>query len=76
MRTLYRKNQYCPNSPYSASKAHLIILGVYFETYKIPTIITNCSNNYGPFNSRKAYTLVINNALEGKAIPIYGDGRM
>ena len=69
-------NQYCPNSPYSASKAssdHLV--RSYFETYKIPTIITNCSNNYGPYQfPEKLIPLVINNALEGKSIPIYGDG--
>ena len=71
------KNQYCPNSPYSASKASSDHLArSYFETYKIPTIITNCSNNYGPYQfPEKLIPLVINNALEGKAIPIYGDGQ-
>lgn len=70
-------NQYCPNSPYSASKASSDHLArSYFETYRIPTIITNCSNNYGPYQfPEKLIPLVINNALEGKAIPIYGDGK-
>ncbi|RPG18006.1 MAG: dTDP-glucose 4,6-dehydratase [Pelagibacteraceae bacterium TMED124] len=71
------KNQYCPNSPYSASKASSNHLArSYFETYKIPTIITNCSNNYGPYQfPEKLIPLVINNALERKEIPIYGDGK-
>lgn len=65
-----------PNSPYSASKAasdHLV--RAYFHTYGLPTIITNCSNNYGPYQfPEKLIPLVILNALEGKALPIYGDG--
>ncbi len=67
---------YAPNSPYSASKAsadHLV--RAYFETYKLPALITNCSNNYGPFQyPEKLIPLVLLNALEGKNIPIYGDG--
>lgn len=67
---------YSPNSPYSASKAaadHLV--RAYFETYRVPTIITNCSNNYGPFQfPEKLIPLTLLNALEGKPLPIYGDG--
>jgi len=67
---------YSPNSPYSASKAaadHLV--RAYYETYRVPTIITNCSNNYGPFQfPEKLIPLTLLNALEGKSLPIYGDG--
>ncbi|MCH7600415.1 MAG: dTDP-glucose 4,6-dehydratase [Myxococcales bacterium] len=67
---------YAPNSPYSASKAaadHLV--RAYFETYGLPALITNCSNNYGPFHfPEKLIPLVILNALDGKPLPIYGDG--
>lgn len=67
---------YAPNSPYSASKAsadHLV--RAYYETYKLPGLITNCSNNYGPFQyPEKLIPLVLLNALEGKPLPIYGDG--
>jgi dTDP-glucose 4,6-dehydratase len=67
---------YDPRSPYSATKAasdHLA--AAWFETFGLPTIITNCSNNYGPFHfPEKLIPLVILNALEGKDIPIYGDG--
>lgn len=67
---------YAPNSPYSASKAgadHLV--RAYNETYGLPTIITNCSNNYGPFQfPEKLIPLMILNALDGKPLPIYGDG--
>lgn len=67
---------YQPNSPYSASKAgadHLV--QAYFSTYQIPTIITNCSNNYGPYQfPEKMVPLMILNALEGRPLPIYGDG--
>jgi dTDP-glucose 4,6-dehydratase len=65
-----------PNSPYSASKAasdHLV--RAWCETYKLPTITTNCSNNYGPRqHSEKLIPLMINNALQGKKLPIYGNG--
>ena len=70
-------NRYAPNSPYSASKAasdHLV--RAYFHTYSLPTLITNCSNNYGPYQyPEKLIPLTILNALEGKPIPVYGDGR-
>jgi dTDP-glucose 4,6-dehydratase len=68
---------YAPNSPYSASKAgadHLV--RAYHHTYGLPTVTTNCSNNYGPFQfPEKLIPLMISNALEGKALPVYGDGR-
>jgi dTDP-glucose 4,6-dehydratase len=67
---------YNPNSPYSASKAssdHLV--KAWNHTYGIPTLITNCSNNYGPYQfPEKLIPLTIFNALEGKTIPIYGNG--
>ena len=67
---------YDPSSPYSASKAaadHLA--GAWFRTYGLPVIISNCSNNYGPFHfPEKLIPLVILNALEGKPLPVYGDG--
>lgn len=65
-----------PNSPYAASKAssdHLV--RAYHHTYGLPTLTGNCSNNYGPFQfPEKLIPLVINNALQGKPLPIYGDG--
>jgi dTDP-glucose 4,6-dehydratase len=65
-----------PRSPYSASKAgsdHLV--RAWFETYKFPTLITRCSNNYGPFQfPEKLIPLMILNALEDKPLPVYGDG--
>lgn len=67
---------YAPNSPYSASKAsadHLV--RAYYETYKLPTVTTNCSNNYGPYQyPEKLIPLMIINALTGKNLPVYGDG--
>ncbi len=67
---------YAPSSPYSASKAssdHLV--RAWLRTYGLPTIITNCSNNYGPYHfPEKLIPLVILNALEGKPLPIYGAG--
>jgi len=67
---------YAPNSPYSATKAgadHL--LRAYHETYGFPAIITNCSNNYGPFQfPEKLIPLTILNLVEGRPVPIYGDG--
>lgn len=67
---------YAPNSPYSASKAasdHLV--RAYHHTYRLPVLITNCSNNYGPFQfPEKLIPLMILNALEGKPLPIYGTG--
>ena len=68
---------YAPNSPYSASKAasdHFV--RAYHSTYGLPTVTTNCSNNYGPFQfPEKLIPLVIVNALAGKPLPVYGDGR-
>ncbi len=68
---------YAPNSPYSASKAssdHLV--RAYFHTYGLPTLITNCSNNYGPYQfPEKLIPLMILNAIGGKSLPIYGDGQ-
>ena len=67
---------YAPNSPYSASKAasdHLV--RSYFHTFGLPTLTTNCSNNYGPFQfPEKLIPLMISNALAGKSLPVYGDG--
>ena len=67
---------YSPRSPYSASKAasdHLV--RAYFHTYGLPALITNCSNNYGPYQfPEKLIPLMILNALEGKPLPVYGDG--
>ena len=71
------KHPYQPNSPYSASKAasdHIV--RAYYHTYALPTITTNCSNNYGPHqHPEKLIPLLISNALAGKVLPIYGDGR-
>ncbi len=68
---------YAPNSPYSASKAssdHLV--RAWFHTYGLPVLTTNCSNNYGPRQfPEKLIPLIIHNALEGKDLPIYGDGK-
>jgi dTDP-glucose 4,6-dehydratase len=68
---------YAPNSPYSASKAgsdHLV--RAYHHTYGLPTVTTNCSNNYGPYQfPEKLIPLTIANALDGKPLPVYGDGR-
>lgn len=67
---------YDPRSPYSASKAssdHLV--RAYFHTYGLPITISNCSNNYGPYHfPEKLIPLIITNLLEGKTIPVYGDG--
>jgi dTDP-glucose 4,6-dehydratase len=68
---------YAPNSPYSASKAasdHLV--RAYHETYGLPILLTNCSNNYGPLQfPEKFIPLLILNAFQGKGLPIYGDGQ-
>ena len=70
-------NRYAPNSPYSASKAasdHLV--RAYGRTYGLPVLITNCSNNYGPYQfPEKLIPLMIANALAGKPLPVYGDGQ-
>jgi dTDP-glucose 4,6-dehydratase len=71
------RTSYDPRSPYSASKAasdHLV--AAWHETYGLPTLVTNCSNNYGPYHfPEKLIPLVLLNALEGKPLPVYGDGR-
>ncbi|MBC9131451.1 dTDP-glucose 4,6-dehydratase [Frischella sp. Ac13] len=68
---------YAPSSPYSASKAsgdHLV--RAWLRTYSLPTIVTNCSNNYGPYHfPEKLIPLTILNALQGKPLPVYGDGQ-
>jgi dTDP-glucose 4,6-dehydratase len=68
---------YAPNSPYAASKAasdHLV--RAYHRTYQLPTLTTNCSNNYGPYQfPEKLIPLMILNAVEGKPLPVYGDGK-
>jgi dTDP-glucose 4,6-dehydratase len=68
---------YAPNSPYSASKAasdHFV--RAYHHTFGLPTLVTNCSNNYGPYQfPEKLVPLVTLNALEGKPLPVYGDGQ-
>ncbi len=71
------KTAYAPNSPYSASKASSdMIVRSYKETYGLDTIITNCSNNYGPKqHDEKLIPTIIRNALQGNHIPIYGDGK-
>jgi len=70
-------NRYAPNSPYAASKAssdHLV--RSYGHTYNLPFSITNCSNNYGPYQfPEKLIPLIITNAIEGKPLPMYGDGK-
>jgi len=68
---------YAPNSPYSASKAssdHLV--RAYHKTYGLPTTVSNCSNNYGPYQfPEKLIPLMILRAIEGKSLPVYGDGK-
>jgi dTDP-glucose 4,6-dehydratase len=68
---------YAPSSPYSASKAssdHLV--RSWYRTFGLPILVTNCSNNYGPYHfPEKLIPLMILNALEGKALPVYGDGK-
>jgi dTDP-glucose 4,6-dehydratase len=71
------RTPYSPNSPYSASKAgsdHLV--RAYHHTYGLPTLTTNCSNNYGPFQfPEKLIPLMILNATQGRPLPVYGDGK-
>jgi dTDP-glucose 4,6-dehydratase len=71
------ETSYAPSSPYSASKAssdHLV--RAWLRTYGLPTVVTNCSNNYGPFHfPEKLIPLMILNALDGKALPVYGNGQ-
>lgn len=73
----YETTPYDPHSPYSASKASSdMMVKAYIDTYKFPANITNCSNNYGPYQfPEKLIPLVINNALKGDKIPVYGDGK-
>jgi dTDP-glucose 4,6-dehydratase len=70
------KTPYAPRSPYSASKAaadHLVM--AYFHTHDLPVTISNCSNNYGPYQfPEKLHGLFITNLIEGKKVPVYGDG--
>jgi dTDP-glucose 4,6-dehydratase len=71
------QSQYQPNSPYSASKAGADhVARAYFHTYGLPVVTTNCSNNYGPYQfPEKLIPLVTLNGAEGKALPVYGDGK-
>ncbi|MBE7102813.1 dTDP-glucose 4,6-dehydratase [Bacillus cereus] len=65
-----------PNSPYSSSKASADMIALsYYKTYQLPVIVTRCSNNYGPYQyPEKLIPLMVTNALEGKTLPLYGDG--
>ncbi len=73
----HEKTPYAPNSPYAASKAssdHLV--RAWIHTYDFPALITNCSNNYGPYQfPEKLIPLIITNAIAGKPLPVYGDGQ-
>ncbi len=73
----YETTPYAPHSPYSASKASSdLLVKAYMDTYHFPANITNCSNNYGPYQfPEKLIPLMINNALHGRKLPVYGDGR-
>jgi len=73
----YETSPYEPHSPYSASKAGSdMLVKAYMDTYMFPANITNCSNNYGPYQfPEKLIPLMINNALQGKKLPVYGDGK-
>lgn len=73
----YETTPYDPHSPYSASKASSdMLVKAYMDTYKFPANITNCSNNYGPYQfPEKLIPLIINNALNGRKLPVYGDGK-
>ena len=73
----YETTPYAPHSPYSASKASSdMLVRSYMDTYHFPANITNCSNNYGPYQfPEKLIPLIINNALQGKKLPVYGDGK-
>ncbi|GAB5615733.1 dTDP-glucose 4,6-dehydratase [Faecalimonas canis] len=73
----YETTPYDPHSPYSASKASSdFLVKSYMDTYHFPANITNCSNNYGPYQfPEKLIPLVINNALKGEKLPVYGDGK-
>ena len=73
----YEDTPYDPHSPYSASKASSdFMVKAYVDTYHFPAVITNCSNNYGPYQfPEKLIPLIINNVLTGKKLPVYGDGK-
>lgn len=73
----YETTPYDPHSPYSASKASSdFLVKSYIDTYRFPANITNCSNNYGPYQfPEKLIPLMINNALKGEKLPVYGDGK-
>ncbi|MBQ9444515.1 MAG: dTDP-glucose 4,6-dehydratase [Lachnospiraceae bacterium] len=73
----YETTPYDPHSPYSASKASAdLLVKAYIDTYHFPANMTNCSNNYGPYQfPEKLIPLMINNALSGKKLPVYGDGK-
>ena len=73
----YETTPYAPHSPYSASKASSdMLVRAYHDTYGFPMNITNCSNNYGPYQfPEKLIPLMINNALNGRKLPVYGDGK-
>lgn len=73
----YETSPYAPHSPYSACKASSdLLVKSYIDTYHFPANITNCSNNYGPYQfPEKLIPLMINNALQGKKLPVYGDGK-
>jgi len=73
----YETTPYSPHSPYSSSKAGSdMLVKAYMDTYHFPANITNCSNNYGPYQfPEKLIPLMINNALNGKKLPVYGDGK-
>lgn len=73
----YETTPYQPHSPYSAAKASSdMLVKSYMDTYGFPANITNCSNNYGPYQfPEKLIPLIINNALQGKKLPVYGDGK-
>lgn len=73
----YETTPYAPHSPYSASKASSdMLVKSYMDTYRFPANITNCSNNYGPYQfPEKLIPLMIHNALCGKPLPVYGDGK-
>lgn len=72
----YETTPISPNSPYSASKAGAdMLVRAYFETYKLPVLITRCSNNYGPYQyPEKLIPFFISNLLRGEKVPVYGDG--
>jgi dTDP-glucose 4,6-dehydratase len=75
--TFTEQTPYAPNSPYAASKAASDLLArSYFQTHGLPVVITNCCNNYGPYQlPEKLLPLMIANAIEGKPLPVYGEGK-